>query len=469
VKDQYFFSNSAFVELGFAASRTDSRSIPQGDSPYLITPAGRLGNSFVNARRAAYRDQGFANGYLPSFKLLGEHRIKTGLDMLHLAYDQNIQRSGVDYVGLDGAVLRSIGFTGFGQVSRGNTVASVYVQDSWRIFPHLIVDMGFRIDRDQLLGNTNMSPRAGVAWYPKSLNGTRFSAGFARIFDPTDLRQFVRPLDQSSVTTYFNPAGTVLYGPIISMFKFGASLRNPRADIWNLAVEKTFPAQVQARLQLLRRRSSRGFEYDSSIPASQQLPAILNGAPNPGPLTAVYYLNNGRLDSYDSVEISVRQPLRRRFEWMFSYTFSRAISNGVFERSIDQPLAVANTTGPLPWDAPNRVMTWGYVPAWFKNTALAYVLNWHTGFPFFLQDPYGQLVGHADDHRLVDFFELNLFVEREITVRKYMVALRMGFNNIIGRQNSTVVDNVIGGPTFLHQYGGQSRAFNVRLRFLGKQ
>jgi hypothetical protein len=49
------------------------------------------------------------------------------------------------------------------------------------------------------------------------------------------------------------------------------------------------------------------------------------------------------------------------------------------------------------------------------------------------------------------------------------LALRGGFNNITGHQNANVVDNVVGGPTFLHQYGGQARALNFRLRFLGKQ
>jgi len=47
------------------------------------------------------------------------------------------------------------------------------------------------------------------------------------------------------------------------------------------------------------------------------------------------------------------------------------------------------------------------------------------------------------------------------------VAVRGGFNNITGHSNPNVVDNVVGGPTFLQQYGGQARALNFRLRFLG--
>jgi hypothetical protein len=469
VKEQHSFSHSSLVELGFAASRSDSRSFPQGDLPYEITPSGRIGDNFSNAARSANRDQGMVKAFLPSFNFLGEHQFKTGADVIHLQYFQNIDRSAIDYVGTDGTILRTTDFIGSGTVTRANDETSLYVQDSWRVTPRLLVDLGGRLDRDQLLGRTNMSPRGGFGWSPPGVQGIRFSGGFARIFDPTDLRLFVRPLDQSSVTTYFNSSGAVIYGPVLSVYTFGPRVQNPRADVWSLGAERTLPKQMQAKLQLLRRRSTDGFNYQSSLPASQQLPAILSGSPNPGPITAFYQLNNGREDKYDSAEFSIRQPLRGRFEWMFSYTRSRALSNAVLDRGIDQPLTIVNNTGPLPWDAPNRIVSWGYLPAFRKNWALAYLLDWHTGFPFSTQDQYGQLLGSADSYRFGQFFELNLFAERQFVVRGYALALRGGFNNITGHQNANVVDNVQGGPTFLHEYGGQARALNFRLRLLGKQ
>ena len=73
----------------------------------------------------------------------------------------------------------------------------------------------------------------------------------------------------------------------------------------------------------------------------------------------------------------------------------------------------------------------------------------------------------ADDHHFRKFFELNLFIERQLTVRGYSVAVRGGFNNITGHFNPNVVDNVLGGPTYLREYGGQARALNFRLRYLG--
>jgi hypothetical protein len=95
------------------------------------------------------------------------------------------------------------------------------------------------------------------------------------------------------------------------------------------------------------------------------------------------------------------------------------------------------------------------------------MLDWHTGLPFSIQDPYGQLVGGVDDRRFPQFFELNLVLERILSYRGYRVALRAGFNNITGHFNPTLVDNVLGGATYLLEYGGQARTLNFQLRFLG--
>ncbi len=64
---------------------------------------------------------------------------------------------------------------------------------------------------------------------------------------------------------------------------------------------------------------------------------------------------------------------------------------------------------------------------------------------------------------------MNLFVERELVVRTYRLALRVGFNNITGHFNPSVVDNVVGGPTFLEESGGQNRTLIFEARLLGRQ
>jgi Carboxypeptidase regulatory-like domain len=469
IKEQYYFSRSSLFELGFAASITHSTAIPQGDAPYLITPDGRSGDYFADARRDAQRYQGMANYYLPVFRLLGEHQFKMGGDVLRLAYQQSITRTAIDYLNEAGGIVRAIHFIGSGLVSRSNEESAFYVQDSWRAKPWLLVELGLRGDHDRLLDRFTTSPRAGFALFPPGMEKLklRISGSFARLVEPTSLQLFTRPLDQSAVSTYYDAAGNLIYGPLVSAYSLGTGLESPHANVWTLSVERALPKLLQAKVQWLRRRYWNGFDYTNNLPASDQFPAVLAGAPNPGALAADYLLTNQRQDQYDSIEISIGQPLKDRFQWMASYTRSRSESNAVIERTVDQPLTVSADAGPLPWDAPNRLLSWGYLPAWSRSWAFAYMLDWRTGFPFSIQDAYGQLVGPVDDKRFPQYFELNAFLERLFSCRGYHLALRAGFNNITGHFNPTVVNNVVRGSTYLREYNTQPRALNFQVRYLG--
>lgn len=469
IKDQWTFSATSMIEFGIAASAENSTAIPLGDAPYLITPEGRAGNYYADARRDAQRLQGVVNYYLPAFRFLGEHQFKIGGDILSLDYQQNITRTAIDYLDDAGNIIRTITFLGSGALSRGNDVGASYIQDSWRVRPWLLVEAGWRADEDRLLDRLNSSPRAGFAISPPQMDKVRFSGSFARIIDATNLQLFTRPLDQSAVSNYYDASGDLIYGPLTTTYTLDPNLQSPRADVWTLGAERALPKMMRGKVQLLRRRFSRGFDYTSSLPAADQFPAILAGAPSPGPIVADYVLTNQRQDAYDSAEISLGQPLNGRFEWMISYTRSRAESNAVIDRSVDQPLGVETNTGPLPWDAPNRLLSWGYLPAWRKSWSIGYLLDWHTGLPFSIQDEYGQLVGAVDEKRFPEFFELNVFVERIVTVRGYRLGLRGGLNNLTGHFNPTLVNNVVGSPIYLSEYNGQPRALIFQVRLIERQ
>jgi hypothetical protein len=295
----------------------------------------------------------------------------------------------------------------------------------------------------------------------------------ARIFDATNMRLFTRPLDQYTFTTYYAPDGTITHGPALSIYQLPPyGLPNPRSTNWNLSVEQRLPRAIGLKVAFLDRHTSRGFSYVNSLAQPAMLPGLIPAidpsAPNPL-VDAIYVLGSQREDQYRSVEFALHQPLRGQHEWVLSYIRSSAQSKAVVERSIDQPLQITSNAGPLPWDTPNRVVSWGYLPTPYKVWSIAYLAEWRTGFPFSVQDQAGRLIGSIDDHRFPQFFELDLFVERQLRFRQYLFALRGGFNNITNHSNPNVVNNVEGGPGYLHVYGGQSRALNFRLRLLGKQ
>ncbi len=182
----------------------------------------------------------------------------------------------------------------------------------------------------------------------------------------------------------------------------------------------------------------------------------------------LYQLTNSRADFYDSVEVTVRQNFKREYGWMASYTRSRARSTAVMDLASDTPLLLTQNAGRLSWDAPNRLTAWVYAPTPWRNWAIAASMEYHTGFPFSIENSVGEVLGPVNDWRFPDLFELNPQVERRFDFRGQRWAGRVGYNNITRHLNANVVNSITDAPLFLTFYGGQARALQFRLRWLGK-
>jgi hypothetical protein len=423
----------------------------------MFTAQGKRGNYYIDGTRKAGRDQVLVNGFLPAFQRGGEHRVKAGVDLNHVAYWQNVRRTGFENFTESGYRVRRTWFDGSGLLDRSNYEAAMFAHDSWRARPGLLLEMGVRGDWDRLLNRWDSSPRLGMAWSPPGMDNTKLFAGFGRIYDATNLRLFTRHLDQYSLTTYFDPAGRVLRGPAWTWFQISSStLARPRYYNWSAGVEHQWPGRVSLKAEMMRRRGLRGFAYRNML--ETQYPDI----------DSVYELTNQRTDSYDSASFQIRHSLRRQYEWMASYTWSRALSNTVVDISVEDPISVQDNRGRMPWDSPHRFLTWGYLPTPFKNWALAYLLDARSGFPFSVQADDGRIVGGVNSLRFPAFLELNLHLERRFVFRGHRWALRLGANNLTNRVNPDTVNNMVSSSRYLVFYGGNGRSSNFRIRWLGK-
>jgi hypothetical protein len=243
----------------------------------------------------------------------------------------------------------------------------------------------------------------------------------------------------------------------------------PRYDNWSAGVEHDLGHRIYAKLEWLRKRGTEGFVY---APESGTGPTIVQQEVLSYGYGGTYTLSNLRRDDYDEGAVTVRQSFGEGYEWMVSYVRSRAVSNAVLDVSADQPLQVENNLGPMPWDAPNRLLSWGYLPPPFerfrKKWRVAYLVDWRTGFPYSITDDAGRVVGGVDSQRYPSNFDLNLHLERLFTFRGYRFAFRFGANNLTDHRNPTAVSNVIGSPTFGQFFGDEGRHFVLRLRLFGR-
>jgi hypothetical protein len=464
LKDSQAWRSGAYIEVGLAFERVFHQSTPQGSEPYVISPSGRSGNYFVNSREHGGRKQVFANFFPPVLHWAGRHQLQTGADFQRLDYTAGFSRTGFEIVGLNGLPEYS---TTFGPPSRfhlPNSTAATYVQDHWTPIKPLVIDVGLRQDWDQLTGCNVVAPRIAAAWSPFENSRTKLLAGYSVIYDATNLATFARPYDQQPTTTPYSPDG-VPGTPYTTTFLPGHNLRLPRYQQLSAGIEHDFGHGIYATADWLRKRGSDGFVYtpvNGTQPISEQ--QYFPGAESGG----VYVLSNLRRDRYDEYAVTIRQSLPNQYEWLASYVHSSAVSNAVLDISIDQTLQVSNNFGPMPWDVPNRILSEGYLPAHFKDWAIAYLADWRTGFPFTIVSPANQVIGAVDSQRYGSNFDLNLHVERRLVLFRYRLAIRVGANNLTDHRNATAVNNVVGAPNFMHFYGYEGRHLVVRIRMFGR-
>ncbi len=457
IKDQIYFTRGSLVEFGYASNRTFTREIPQGTQPFEITPSGTRGNYFTNASRDADRDQIIANWILPAF---GKHQIRAGVDLDRVDYSQHVVRTGFEDYSYDQSIARHVVFIGNSDLGRVNHEAAVFLQDVWSVRPNLHFTLGLRSDYDALIGDATASPRASFAWAPRGLENTRISGGFAIMRDATNLRLFTRAADQYLLSTYYGPDGPASAAAI---FTRGTKFATPIYRNWNIGIDQKLPGKIEGRVNFTRRSGRHGLSF-ANVLSSPLNPQQFQAST----FDAIYNLGNYRRDYYSAVEFTLRQSLRKQYEWMASYTRSITRSSAVFDLGVDNPIIVTDNAGRTNWDTPNRFIGWSYLPLPFKNWAVSNMVEWRNGFPFSEVNEVGRVVGQVNSLRYPNFFELNLHLERRFVLRGHRWALRGGYNNITNHHNYNVVNNNISSPLFMSFYGGQSRAFNLRIRWLGK-
>jgi Carboxypeptidase regulatory-like domain len=455
VKDQAYHAGGMLLETGFAFNQYDSSSVPRGDLPFVIRPGGTSGNFFETAESTARRYEWLANLYFPSFDWHGTHQFLLGGDFDRIEYHQFLGRGEIQIYREDGTLDRQATFTGAPRFDLNNVEASWFFQDRWAPAKRLLIEPGVRFDWDTILGKALWSPRLASTYMLTPQTKLSFGVGLA--YDETNLALFARPLEGGRVETFFGPDGTTMLGQVLTTFRANSSaLDEPGYLQWSAGVEQRLPKAVYLRVEYLRKRGTNGLAYQTAGLASNGLPSGL------------FVLGNIRDDHYDAVTVSARHTFRSGYMLFGSYTRSRARSDAVLDSTLENPLFSPQLPGPLSWDAPNRFLSWGWLPL-VRKFMLAYSLDWRTGYPFDVVNQEQELVGLPNRLRFPDYFSLNLHVERRFRLFGFEWAIRGGFNNITARGNPTVVNNNIDSPMFLSFSGERGRSFTGRIRFLGRK
>jgi Carboxypeptidase regulatory-like domain/TonB dependent receptor len=323
----------------------------------------------------------------------GSHAIRLGGDYLHSRSGGNGQEFGAPFVlgqftfkpGIPATTPTSAltlsdvqRYTqGFGNVHYALTdeLWSAFVQDDWRPFAALAINLGLRYDHQQLTGDdNNLAPRLGFAWNADS--GTVLRGGYGVFFSqiqsnidaawvlngPTGFFNFSVAPGQLGFPTSLQPiagfpAGAVLparditirpgmrdeYQQFFDVAKlrfYPDALRNPRTQQETLGFERQLARQWFLSADAVYAHTSGiPWNLDANAPApfvrtqpGQSRPASAADAtrpivPGPNGYRRILVTTNLGEAKYRGVQVNLRRTFEDRFGVLASYTWSHTTNN----------------------------------------------------------------------------------------------------------------------------------------------
>jgi hypothetical protein len=317
-----------------------------------------------------------------------------------------------------------------------------------------------RLDWDEIVRRVAPSPRLASTILLNRRAESKLSWGVGVYRDPSNLDILTRSLTGTRTDFFYDPTGqNLLQPPVPTTFTINQGvLRFPYVINSSVALEQKLPRTTYMRLQLLDKHGRDIWTFIN--PGASTSPT--------GPFSGQFVLTNNRHDHYDSAELSLRHVFQGNHVVFVSYTRSRADSNAVFGYNLDTVLFSPQAGGPLAWDTPNRIVSWGFLPL-VRKVELGYSFDWRDGFPFTLQNDAQEVVGAPGSRRFPTYYALNLSLERRFTIFGFQWALRGGVDNLTGRANPAYVDSNVDSPHFLLYSGTMGRAFTGRVRLLGRK
>lgn len=443
----------AVFEVGGSIERLHSSLNPQGGSTYILHPGSASGSYFETLHGETTQGQVSSALRVPLSSPLGSQDFQFGTDVTLTEFDHHARRLPFDIVNEMGTLEQTTTFIGNSDFTLHNTRYGAYVEDAWRPFSRLRIELGVRYDRDRIIPTNEWGPRASAALLPFRTQRTKLFAAWGVYYPPLSLPLLGQAIDQDRIDTFYNSG--VLIGPPVT-FDFQASFGSLKAPHFTRAItgiEQQVGRRDFLTFSILSRNLRDVLAYHK-LAASKRLDNLV--------------LLNDRRDRYWAAEVSYRKSFGPRAEALASFTRSHATSNQVFDYDQSSDAFTRQFQGPLDWDAPNRFVSWGWTSLHWQSLLLSYLVEYRNGFPFSVVDENYQIVGQANQIRFPSFLQLNVGVEKQFRLHGWNVGVRVASLNVTNHFNPTTVDNNTTSPDFLAFASSSGRSYTVRVRLISR-
>ena len=222
----------------------------------IYTPETQQGSFFNDQEREVRSVQWVEALSLSVDKWRGQHLFKFGLDFQDSKYNGSSVSRSVEIRRLDGS-LAELSLPGAPTLQKVTAAElAVFAQDRWRLGSRVTLELGLRMDKEDVIERVNWSPRGGVsvAVLPEGRGILRGGVGKFRQRTPLNVGAFAQ--FESRVVTRFGLDGQPL-GPSVELANVPApDLRTPEAVTGNIEWNQRFGRRVLFKANYLKRKGS---------------------------------------------------------------------------------------------------------------------------------------------------------------------------------------------------------------------
>ena len=476
--DRYQFGSGAIFSTVAQYTRFDSNAHGQGPADMLVTPEGWGGNFFNRWSRKGKEFQLVSAYQFAEKHWLGRHEIHVGVDFDHRSYTGISSSNPVQVLRQDGTLAQEITFLPGTAQNASDTSVAEFLQDHWVLNSNWAVDLGARLSSETKGWSGAVAPRAGVAYSPGRDGKTVIRMGVGLFYSLLPLLAGDFAANPTRVITPFDAAGLPSGLPVTYTNTYAGGMNpltasalpsqpgtTPRNLTWNIEVERELRRNVSLRVGYIDSHTTYLFTVNpfTAAPGAQSYLALTNTGSS----------------HYRELESTVHFTFHRNDEVNVSYIWSRTRGdlNNLSSVLIPfaQPVIRPNVYGILPYDVPNRVVTWGIVslPRGFKFSPIADI---HTGYPYSNLDTLQNYVGTPNGQRFNSFFTLDVKLYREFRIpflgsehgkgKAHHVRLGVYSLNITNHGNFNAVYNNVAAPNFGQFAGFQDRREGAVIDFI---
>jgi carboxypeptidase family protein/TonB-dependent receptor-like protein len=462
LSDRWILSSGGFVQSLFSVKQLDARLFPAEAQPGEMTlfPEQNSGSFFERQHRNTWLYQWSQALHVRPLGFYGRHLLTFGYAFSRSTYDGYVSNLPVRVLREDSTLSSEITYGAAIVSSASKNNVALYAQDNWQLHPRLTLDLGVRLDHDSLSSDAlDAAPRVGFVFAPRKDNRTAIRGGVGLFYDKIPLNVAIFPSFPAQTITQFAADGiSVVQGPTTYTHVIGTNnggLRMPYSLGATLQLDRRLRENLLLRLGYEHREGYREF--------------FVNPVAGTGSQAGQLQLLNSGTQTYNEFLAMLRWNPTERTSLVASYVRSRAVGElndyNQFFGNNPYPLIRPNQYGPLPSDAPNRVLFWGIIGLPYKLQFVP-IFDAHTGFPYSKLDENWNYIGARDEAgRFPTFASLDLKLQYpfDFQFRGHRVQFLGGLKviDVTNHYNPRDVQQYFASPNYGVFYNSVGRLWRI--------